>query len=93
MHIRNVVPVQVVEEVEDPDHGQQGKVELPHEALLVGKPLIIGHVNLGSFGLQFKAILPITELIGVDVVGRGLEGVLMDIELVFGHFKAHLESD
>lgn len=41
INVRNVVPVEVVEKVQDPDHGDQGEVQFANEALFMA-PVLLG---------------------------------------------------
>jgi hypothetical protein len=61
INLRNVVPVEVVEKVQDPDHGDQGEVQFANEALFMApvlllskRGLVVDTLSLGGRGLFVK---------------------------------------
>lgn len=77
---RDIVSVEIIEEVKQPDHGQESKVQLAYQTLLIGIILLIRHtksVANGLFSLDWHLI---------DVLRR--EGKLL---LLLGHGDSHSE--
>ena len=89
---RDVVPVEVIEHVQDPDHGQESHVKLTHDTTFRCSSLwAVERVRLIR---DFPPILDmnVPKLLFVLVDGSGFDVLLMHLLFVVDHCKSATTS-